>query len=112
MFQAPVIDMEQTGIRIKKMCMVNGYSVRDLQDYLEISCPQSIYNWYHGKTLPSLDHMFVLSCLLHVPMSWLLVAEPSVYIQHQRRRFGRIPLMRRLESYRKGMALLQPQNIA
>lgn len=101
MFQAPSIDMEQTGMRLRKLCVINGYSVRDLQSYLLISCPQSIYNWFHGKTLPSLDHLFALSMLLHIPMNWLLVAEPSAGRKLQRRRFTRIPQMRRLDTYRR-----------
>ena len=100
MFLAPQIDMERTGQRIRKLCVINGYSVRELQKYLLIGCPQSIYNWYHVKTLPSLDHLFALSMLLHVPMNWLLVAEPSVCRQQQKRRFARIPQMRRMDSYR------------
>lgn len=106
MFQAPIIDMERTGLRIRKLCTANGYSVRDLQGYLEISCPQSIYNWYHGKALPSLDHLFALSHLLHVPMSWLLVERSTGYARHQKRRRSRIPQMRRLEAYSRGIISL------
>lgn len=100
MFQAPEIDMERTGRRIWQLCTINGYSVRELQKYMMISCPQSIYNWFHGKTLPSLDHLFALSMLLHVPMNWLLVAEPAACRKQQKRRFGRIPQMRRIDAYR------------
>ncbi|MDO5409114.1 MAG: helix-turn-helix transcriptional regulator [Lachnospiraceae bacterium] len=100
MFQAPVIDMGRTGKRIRQLCMVNGYTVRRLQEYLQIVCPQSIYNWYHGKTLPSLDHLFALSVLLHIPMNWLLVAEATEYERYRKRRFGRMPQMRRLVAYK------------
>ena len=101
MFQAPAIDMKQTGRRIQKLCRVNGYSVRDLQRYLLIGCPQSIYNWFHGKTLPSLDHLFALSVLLHIPMNWMLVAEPEVCKRQHIRRLTRHPQMQRMRTYRK-----------
>lgn len=102
MFQAPVIDMEQTGKRIKKLCSVNHYSVRELQSYLHISCPQSIYNWYHGKTLPSLDHLYALSYLLHVPISWLLVSRDT---DCRRNRVDRIPQLKRIDAYRQKLYL-------
>ena len=101
MFQLPEIDMEQTGRRLRRLCTINGYSVRDLQKYLLINCPQSIYNWFHGKTLPSLDHLFALSMLLHVPMNWLVVAEPGACRKQQIRRFARHPQMRRMDAYRR-----------
>ena len=99
--QAPIIDMKQTGERIRRLCRVNGYTVRQLQSFLRIGCPQSIYNWFHGKTLPSLDHLYALSFLLQVPMNWLVVAEPSAYKLYQKRRYERIPQMLRMDVYRR-----------
>ena len=50
-----------------------GYDVKYIQEYLHLSCPQSIYRWYKGKVLPSLEHLSALSKLLHVHMEELLV---------------------------------------
>ena len=50
-----------------------GYDVKYIQTYLQLSCPQSIYRWYKGKALPSLEHLSALSKLLHVHMEELLV---------------------------------------
>lgn len=101
MLRTPVIDMEQTGKRIRQLCKVNGYSVRELQSYLHIGCPQSIYNWYYGKTLPSLDHLFALSYLMNIPMSWLLVVKTTDHDPFQKLRFFKIPQLRRLGAYRQ-----------
>ena len=100
MLQAPMIDMERTGKRIRQLCTANQYSVRELQDYLRIGCPQSIYNWYHGKTLPSLDHLYALSYLLQVPVNWLVVSDETDYRRKQRMRIDRIPQIRRVKAYR------------
>ncbi len=69
------IDMEKTGARIKEMLNRAGYDVKYIQSYLHLSCPQSIYRWFKGKTLPSVEHLSALSDLLHVNMNELLVLQ-------------------------------------
>lgn len=73
MFQP--IDQVKTGIKLKKMLKAAGYEVRDIQKYLHLSCPQSIYRWYKGKILPSVEHLCALSRLLNVHMEELLVLQ-------------------------------------
>jgi len=43
------IDIIETGKKLKTMAINNGYSVKDIQEYLGLSCPQSIYRWYKGR---------------------------------------------------------------
>ena len=69
------IDQIKTGIKLKKMLETAGYSVKDIQEYLHLSCPQSIYRWFKGKILPSVDHLYALSRLLNVHMEDLLVMQ-------------------------------------
>ncbi|MBD5500280.1 MAG: helix-turn-helix transcriptional regulator [Lachnospiraceae bacterium] len=73
MFQS--IDQVKTGIKLKKMLKAAGYDVRDIQEYLHLSCPQSIYRWFKGKILPSVEHLCALSRLLNVHMEDLLVLQ-------------------------------------
>ena len=40
---------------------------------LHLSYPQSIYRWFKGIILPSVDHLYVLSRLLKIHMEDLLV---------------------------------------
>lgn len=72
------IDMEKTGQHLKKLISQHGYKVKDIQKFLGLSCPQPVYRWFGGRTLPSVDHLFSLSRLLHVHMEELLVAEGDV----------------------------------
>lgn len=69
------INMEKTGILLKKKITEQGYTVKDIQKYLQLSCPQPVYRWLKGKTLPSLDHMLMLSHVLKVHMEDLLAVE-------------------------------------
>lgn len=71
----PNIDMEKTGKRLETMIRGAGYSVRDIQQYLCLSCPQSIYRWFKGRILPSVEHLHALSVLLGVHMEELLVVK-------------------------------------
>ena len=69
----PPIDLEQTGTKLKSMIKAAGYDVKYIQQYLHLSCPQSIYRWFKGKILPSVEHLSALSILLGVHMEELLV---------------------------------------
>ena len=67
------IDIIETGKRLKKLAQRRGYSVKDIQQYLGLSCPQPVYRWYKGVILPSVDNLLRLSELYHVHMEELLV---------------------------------------
>ena len=78
----PNIDMQQTGIKLKRIIESAGFTPRMIQEYLHLSCVQPIYRWYKGLILPSVDHLFMLSELLNVHMEDLLVkknAVPMIY---------------------------------
>lgn len=73
----PNIDMQQTGIRIHQLIKESGYTVKQIQEYLHLSCPQPIYRWFKGQILPSLDHVYAISKLLHVHMEDMLVTKST-----------------------------------
>lgn len=74
-----VIDMEKTGNNLRKYAYANGYSVKDIQQYLGLSCPQPVYRWFKGTILPSVDNLLRLSELFHVHMEDLLVKQAPRY---------------------------------
>ena len=74
----PNIDMQRTGRKLKRMLESAGYTPRMIQEYLHLSCVQPIYRWYKGLILPSVDHLLMLSELLHVHMEELLVKKNTV----------------------------------
>ena len=69
------IDQVKTGIKLKMLLKAAGYDVKYIQEYLHLSCPQSIYRWFKGKVLPSVEHLYALSKLLNVHMEELLVLQ-------------------------------------
>ncbi len=71
----PVIDMENTGRNLRMLCRRKGICVKELQSLLNLGSVQSVYDWYHGRTLPSVDNLLALSMLLGVPMEQILVVK-------------------------------------
>lgn len=74
------IDVTETGKRLKKLAHKNGYSAKDIQQYLGLSCPQPVYRWYKGIILPSVDNLLRLSELYQVHMEELLVKTGYILI--------------------------------
>lgn len=67
------LDMLMTGKVIKNMILKKGYSIKEIQQKLKLSCPQPIYRWMSGQTLPSLDNLYMLSFILGMHMEELLM---------------------------------------
>ena len=79
------VDMKKTGILLKETIEKAGYTVKDIQKILHLSCPQPIYRWFKGIILPSVDHLYVLSRLLKIHMEDLLVPIQEEYISSDKR---------------------------
>lgn len=71
----PTINLEKTGENIKKIREERGISVKDIQNVMCFTSPNTIYNWQKGKTMPSIDNMVILSSILDVPISEILVID-------------------------------------
>lgn len=69
------IDLILTGQRIRSVIFGSGYSVKEIQEILNLSCPQPVYRWMHGYMLPSVDNLYMLSRLFDVHMEDLLVGK-------------------------------------
>lgn len=73
----PIVDAEATGVRLRELFNDAGMSIRDVQSVLGFTTPQAIYKWVHGKSLPSIDNLVVLSAVLDVPMNEIVVVRYS-----------------------------------
>ena len=71
----PVVDMKLTGQNIASLRTQRGISVRDLQLMLGFTTPQSIYKWQRGETLPTIENLAALACILGVSMDAILAVE-------------------------------------
>lgn len=69
----PVINTKETGKKIRETVKKSGYTAETVREKLEISDKGSIYKWFRGETLPSLDNFLALSLLLGVTVNDLVV---------------------------------------
>jgi transcriptional regulator with XRE-family HTH domain len=74
----PRIDLLRTGRNIKSIMEEKGFTVRDIQKYLRLSAPQSIYHWFEGRNLPTIDNLYALSELFQVPVDALVCGTRKV----------------------------------
>lgn len=70
-----VVDMKRTGRNITALRQRRGIAVRDLQEMLGIATPQAIYKWQRGETLPSIENLAALACILDVTIDEILAVE-------------------------------------
>ncbi|MDO4294067.1 MAG: hypothetical protein Q4C65_12685 [Eubacteriales bacterium] len=93
----PVIDMEETGMQLKMACDWNRVSASQLQDFLGLAAKQSVYGWFQGRALPSLDNFYALSCYLDMKMEELVV--PKGCARRVPDRLAFLLMQRRLMAY-------------
>ena len=68
----PEIDKRQLGRRLKNILMEKKITARDVQEYLSLSCVQTVYRWIEGINIPCIDHLYALSVLMDVSMDYLV----------------------------------------
>ena len=71
----PMVDMKHTGENIVSLRRRKGLTVRDIQRLLGFTTPQAIYKWQRGATLPTIENLAALACILCVPMEEILAVE-------------------------------------
>ena len=69
----PVLDLEATGAKIKTLMKQRGITPRQLQILLDVPYVQTVYNWYAGKNMPTIDNLVVLAQVLGVTMDDIVV---------------------------------------
>lgn len=68
-----IIDMAQTGQRIKETRIKMGLSAKNIADFMGFETPVAVYKWEKGRTLPALDNMVLLASLLQVKIDDLII---------------------------------------
>lgn len=63
-----------SGQKIHGRILQSGYSIKEIQNMLGLECPQSVYRWLKGRSMPSIDNLYMLSQILDVHMEDLLVS--------------------------------------
>ena len=68
-----IVDMKKTGAHIKELFEERNISVIEIRNELGLKSKQSVYRWYGGDAMPTIDHLYTLSRMLKVPVDELLV---------------------------------------
>ncbi len=71
----PVLNIEETGKRIKALRKERHMKVEDISDFMGFESPQAVYKWQSGKSMPTVDNLFALSALFRVPVDAILVGD-------------------------------------
>ena len=74
-FLKPVLDLDATGAKIKTLMKQRGVTPRQLQLILNFPYVQTVYNWFAGKNMPTLDNLVVLAQVLDVVMDDIVVTK-------------------------------------
>lgn len=70
----PVIDKRETGINLSRIMTMRGITAKNVQDYLNLGCVQSVYRWLDGVNMPSIDNLYALSEFFRCRLMKLCVA--------------------------------------
>ena len=69
----PKFDPREIGRRLHALMEQHEMTVKDLQKILGLSCPQTIYHWLNGDSIPTIDHLYNLSCHFDICIDELLL---------------------------------------
>lgn len=76
----PVIDIEQTSVKLKQLREERKIKITQLQTLFNMTNPQSIYNWENPemKNLPRIDNLVILAKFYNVKIDDLIVLRKEI----------------------------------
>lgn len=96
----PIINLRETGINLRRIMDKRGITAKDVQQYLNLASVQSVYNWWNGINMPTIDNLYALSYMLQVPIDLLVCGNRKVNLSKQIVVIGN-PREQRLYTYYK-----------
>lgn len=79
-YDAPEVDLKNTGRILKKLRQQSRLTVRDLQDFFGFDYPNAIYDWEKGLKLPCMSNLIALSTLYEVPIDKILLSNEQDFV--------------------------------
>ena len=76
----PLINKRETGVNLRRIMDMRGITPKDVQEYLGLGCVQSVYRWLDGVNVPTVDNLYALSELFHVPMDALVCGNRAAIV--------------------------------
>jgi len=78
-FSYPIVNMEKTGHKIKKMAEEKQITAQQIQKVCGLASFQAVYKWFNGRSIPSVDNLGILANLFDVSIDDLLVFDNRVW---------------------------------
>ena len=72
------VNVQETGLNIKRIMKQRNLSVIDLQEACGCSTNQSVYKWFHGKNLPTVDNLVILADLFNCSIDNILCVDEFI----------------------------------
>ena len=69
------IQPEETGERIRRLLLEQGYTIREIQGAFGFENPQAIYKWKNGTAMPTIDNLVILAVTLGCKIDDLLIVD-------------------------------------
>lgn len=77
------IDKMRIGQRLKELRYQHGFTVEQLAEALCVSA-NAVYKWESGRTVPTVDNFYLLSCVYHTSIDLLILGNcPATPIEPQ-----------------------------
>lgn len=74
-YDAPEVNLKNTGKILKKLRKQSRLTVRDLQNFFGFDYPNAIYDWEKGLKLPCMSNLIALSTLYEVSIDKILLSD-------------------------------------
>lgn len=75
MKELPTINKIETGKNIKQLMKKAKMGTFELQKYLELTSPSTIYLWLRGEYIPNAESLVKLACLFDCTVDEILITE-------------------------------------
>ena len=89
----PTINPRETGVNLRRIMDKRGITPKDIKEFLNLGSIQTVYNWFNGLNMPTVDNLYALSQFLQVPIDEIIcgnrkviIPEPIVIIENPRTR--------------------------
>lgn len=69
------IDCVSTGAKLKRLARERGMSNSDIQRLMGFNTPQSVYKWFRGDSMPTIDNLVILADAFDCTIDDLLVIQ-------------------------------------
>ncbi len=76
----PTISVKETGANLQRLMQQRGITAKEVKEYLNLASVQSVYYWWNGTNMPTIDNLYALSQLLRVPIDTIVRGNGKAFL--------------------------------